>query len=163
MVSFGAPRPIMHNVFPALGGSDKMIRDVLLPALQSKFPNRDFRTDDSQNAIGTFPCAHEEVGDVTIWDDGDEATVGIGDITHGHFNPYDENLTQEEVENRITQEVVAFLTDLFADRVLLWKSPDGGSGGWRILGDDGRYSIMDSNNLTYLWSGPVRNPDIGAG
>jgi hypothetical protein len=140
-----------------------MIRDVLQPALQSKFPNRGFRTDDSPNAIGIFPAAHEEVGEVTIWDDGDEATVAIGDITHGHFNLYDENLAPEEIEKRVTEDVVGFLTDLFADRIILWKSPDGRSGGWRILGDDNRYSIMDSDDQTYLWSGPVRNPDIGAG
>jgi hypothetical protein len=36
------------------------------------------------------------------------------------------------MEKRVTNEVVTFLTDLFADRVLLWKSPDVGSGGWRI-------------------------------
>jgi hypothetical protein len=53
-----------------------MIRDVLLPALQSRFPSRGFRADASPNAIGSFPSAHEQVGDVTIWDDGDEATVG---------------------------------------------------------------------------------------
>lgn len=143
------------SCYPALRGSDKMIRDVLLPALQSEFPSRNFRTDDSPIAIGSFPSAHEEVGDVTIWDNGDEATVGIGDITHGHFNTYDENLTQEEIVQRVTQEVLAFLTDLFADRVLLWKSADGGSGGWRILGDDNRYSIMDSNDLTYLGPAPL--------
>src|SRR5438094_4933911 len=129
-----------------------MIRDVLLPALLANFPNRGFRTDDAPNAIGVFPAAHEKVGDVTIWDDGNEATIGVGDITHGHFNPYDDTLTEQQTAERVTSDVVAFLTDLFADRVLLWKSPDGGSGGWRILGHDNRYSIMDADDLTYLWS-----------
>jgi hypothetical protein len=140
-----------------------MIRDVLLPALLANFPNRGFRIDDSPNAVGVFPAAHPDVGDVTIWDDGDEATVGISEITHGHFNPYDETLSEKQVAERVTSDVVEFLNDLFADRVLLWKSQDGRSGGWRILGHDNAYSIMDGDDITYLWSGPVKNPDNDAG
>jgi hypothetical protein len=132
-----------------------MIRDLLLPALVANFPNRGFRTGDSPNAIGIFPAAHAEVGDVTIWDDGDEATVGIGEITHGHFNPYDETLTEQQIAERVTSDVVAFLTDLFADRVLLWKSLNNGAGGWQVLEGENDFSLMDAEALTYLWSGPV--------
>ena len=140
-----------------------MIREILLPALQAKFPNRGFRRDDSANDIGVFPAAHAEVGDVTIDDDGNEATVYIGEITHGHFNPYDERLSEKEIAEHVASDVVNFLDDLFADRVLLWKSPDGRSGGWRRLGEDNPYSIMDGDDITYLWSGPVKNPDSNAG
>jgi len=58
-----------------------MIRDVVLPALLAHFPNRGFRLDDSPNAIGIFPAAHDSVGDVTIHDDGDKATIFVGAIT----------------------------------------------------------------------------------
>ena len=135
-----------------------MIRDLLLPALQANFPGRGFQLDDSPNAIGVFPAAHSEVGDVTIWDDGDEATIGIGEITHGHFNPYDETLTEHEIAQQVTFEVIDFLTDLFADRVLLWRTPNTGAGGWQVLDDDNDFSLMDADDLTYLWSGPVKNP-----
>lgn len=135
-----------------------MIREVLLPALQAKFPDCGFRLGELANVVGAFPAVHPEVGDVTIWDDGDEATVGVGEITHGHFNPYDEGLSEKEIADRVTSDVVEFLDDLFADRVLLWKSPDGRSGGWRILDNDTPYSLMGGDDLTYLWSGPVNIP-----
>ena len=131
-----------------------MITDLLLPELQSRFADRKLRLGTAPNEVAIFPAAHPGVGDLTIWDDGDEATVGIGEITHDHFNPDDDSLSSEEIAKRVSKEVVEFLEDLFADRVLLWKSPDGRSGGWRVLTtpDD---SLEQGNNLTYLWSGPV--------
>jgi hypothetical protein len=135
-----------------------MIRDVLLPALVANFPDRGFRIAQAPT-IGVFPAAHSDVGDVTIVDDGYEATIYIADITHGHFNPYDQALTEQQIADEVTSDVVRFLNDLFADRVLLFKSRDGGSGGWRLLGYDSEYSL-DANTLTFLWSGAVKNPDI---
>src|SRR5262249_18304850 len=120
---------------------------------------RGFRPVNDARTIGTFPAAHSDVGDVTIWDDEHEATIGIGDITHGHFNPYDNTLTDQQVAQRVTEDVVEFLTTLLECRVLLWKSPDNGSGGWRRL-DYQTQSRLDSTALTYVWSGPVSNRDI---
>jgi|KBSSwiStaDraftv2_1062776.scaffolds.fasta_scaffold1969134_1 hypothetical protein len=135
-----------------------MIRNVLLPALLANFPNRGFQAKESPR-IGIFPAEHPDVGDVTIVDDDSEVTVYVGDITHGHFNPYDQALTDEQVAEEVTADVVQFLNDLFADRVLLFKSPKDGSGGWRLLSYDHQYSL-GAEALTYLWSGPVANPDI---
>src|SRR5262245_9296260 len=104
-----------------------MIRAVLLPALLANFPYRGFETREP-STIGVFPAAHEDVGDVTIVDDGDEATVYIGEITHTHFNPYDQTLSDAELAETVSDDVVGFLAELFADRVLLWKSPKDGSG-----------------------------------
>ena len=134
-----------------------MIRDVLLPALQANFPNRGLRTGQPPDAIAVFPAAHPEVGDVNIYDDGNEAMVSVGQITHGHFGWTDANRTEAEMANAVTDEVVRFLTDLFADRIVLWKS-SGGAGGWWLVGHDNSLSIMDADDFTYLWSGPVPNP-----
>src|SRR5262249_21251822 len=119
---------------------------------------RTFTTDVPPKPIAVFSGAHSEVGDVCIWDDGDEATVSIGEITHGHFNPYDPSLSPEQLATVVTGEVLQFLADLFLDRVLLWKSREGGSGGWQVLDEGNELSLMDSDDLTYLWSGPVKNP-----
>lgn len=43
-----------------------------------------------------------------ICDHGEEATVYITEITHGHFNPYDASLTQDQVDKKVTEDVVAF-------------------------------------------------------
>jgi hypothetical protein len=97
------------------------------------FPASSFRPGSDDKTIAVFPALDPEIGSVTIWDDGDEATVIIGKITHGHFNPYDESLSESERVRRVTEEVVGFLADLFSDRVLLWTEPSGRSGGWKML------------------------------
>lgn len=137
-----------------------MISDLLLPALRDRFANRGLQPGKSGNEIALFPAIHPEVGDITIWDDGDEATIGIGEITHGHFNPYDDSFTSDQIAERVTEEVIEFLEDLFADRVLLWKSPDGRSGGWQVLGH-GDDDPPRGDNLRYLWSGPIQSSDGG--
>jgi hypothetical protein len=134
-----------------------MIRDVLVPALEKTFPNRGLRTGEPPDAIAVFPAAHPDVGDVMIYDDGNEATVGIGTITHGHFGWADSKRMEAEIAQSVTDEVVRFLTDLFADRIVLWKS-SGGAGGWWMVGRDNTLSIMEVDDPTYLWSGPVANP-----
>ena len=104
--------------------------------------------------IAVFPAKDPSVGDLSIYDDGDEVTISVGEITHGHFNPYDATLTQEEAEAEITDEVLGFLEDLFADKYLLWKSRDNGSGGWQHL-DYADKPIQPRKNTDYfVWSGP---------
>jgi hypothetical protein len=132
-----------------------MIRDVLLPALAVCFPNLDFQIGQPPDPIAVFPAQHSAVGDVSIWDDGSEAMVGIGEITHGHFSHYGD-VSAEQIHEQVAAGVVAFLQDLFADRVLLWKSSSG-AGGWKIVGADERFSLLGPGDQTYLWSGPVEN------
>ena len=107
------------------------------------------------DATVTFPAAHTEVGDVSVWDDGDEATVMVGEITHGHFNPYHSTLTEAEVARRVTDMVVDFLESLFADRVVLWCSENRRSGGWRVLHETPREAPTGLSGCVYVWSGPL--------
>jgi len=132
-----------------------MIRDVLLPALQLRFPNRGFRTEDAGRTIGVFPASHREVGDLTIFDDGDEATLFIGQITHLHI---DSDAEDNERETCITNDVVEFLDKLFSDRILIWKSRTTGADGAMPIESGSLFSGIDVNDLTYVWSGPIRNP-----
>ena len=59
-----------------------MIRYLLLPVLETDFPNRGLRAGEPPDPIAAFPAAHTEVGDVNIYDDGNEAMVSVGQITH---------------------------------------------------------------------------------
>ena len=115
-----------------------MIRDVLLPELMERFPNRGFQTQSSGNTIGLFPAAHPGVGNVYIADDGDEATLFIGDLTHLHFN-FDPGET--EPEKGVANDVLEFLDELFADRILIWKS--------RSTGGDGVMPLETAN--VFFW------------
>jgi hypothetical protein len=108
------------------------IREVLVPALEATFPASGMRALAPPGPVAIFPAACAEVGDVQIYDDGDEATVVIENVTHHHTNPYDTDMTPHERAEWVTQEVVAFLHALFDDRVFLWSRQQGkGGGGWQ--------------------------------
>ena len=129
------------------------IQDALLPELERRFPNRGLRFGMAPDPVAIFPALHESVGDVEIWVDEVEATIGIGKITHSHFNPYDNSLSKAELACRITEDVVDFLTDLFSDQVQLWVAVNSSSGGWiRLFGDPPK---IRENAHNFLWSGPL--------
>jgi hypothetical protein len=141
-----------------------MIADTLLPALREKFPESGMTCGSPPDPIAVFPAAHPEVGNVSIWDDGDEVIVVIGEITHGHFGVYEDDLSREQVHQAVTQNVVAFLEDLFADKVVLWHTRSGGAGGWDYA-DEPRKGAGAAGCLfafrpkgrkvkSFLWSGP---------
>ena len=131
-----------------------MIRDALIPMLRQRFSNEKLMVGVPPGPIVIFLAKHPSVGALEICDDGDEATIYIGEITHGHFNPYNEELSQEEVEKQVTEDVIDFLEDLFADRILLWKSKTRGSGGWQHLNYAEQPIEVDRDSEYYVWSGP---------
>ena len=108
---------------------DVTIREVLVPALEAAFPASGMRAAPPPKPVAVFPAACAEVGDVQIYDDGDEATVVIEYVTHHHINPYDSAMTLSERAHWVTHEVVEFLRALFDDRVFLWSLQRGKSGG----------------------------------
>lgn len=131
-----------------------MIRAHLIPALKAEFSGWEIDFAPEPPAIAAFPASQAAVGRVVIYDDGDEATVAIENITHGHFNPYDEGLSEEEREKVIVEDVIDFLKALFADRVLLSASANRGFGGWSRL-DLREGPVQLSPSLSYyLWSKP---------
>ena len=111
--------------------ADVTIRDLLVPALEAAFPTSGMRDAFPPEPVAVFPAACPEVGDVRIYDDGDEATVDIEHVTHHHINPDDSEMTPRERAVWVTQAVVEFLRALFDDRVILWSRQHGkGGGGW---------------------------------
>jgi hypothetical protein len=134
--------------------SQSMIRDQLIPALRSEFAGWEIDFSPEAPALAAFPASQQAVGRVLIYDDGDEATVAIENITHGHFNFYDESLREEEREKIIVEDVVRFLKALFSDRVLLYASGNRGFGGWTRLDlSDGTPQLSPSLSY-FLWSKP---------
>ncbi|MHC4504729.1 MAG: hypothetical protein ACYTFI_15600, partial [Planctomycetota bacterium] len=90
---------------------------MLIRELEKKFGAGSFRTGESAAVV--FPAKHADVGDVEIWDDGEEAILSVGGISHGHFACYDDDLPQDQARREVIEEVVDFLEDLFSDRILL--------------------------------------------
>jgi hypothetical protein len=131
-----------------------MIRDHLIPALKREFSGWEVAFDGPPQPIATFPAAQPAVGRVLVYDDGDEATVLVENVTHSHFNPYDEKLSEAQRDEMVTEDVVDFLKALFSDRVLLHSSPDNRSGGWTRLDlEDGPVELSPSFRY-FLWSRP---------
>lgn len=103
--------------------------DILVPDLQAAFPDRGIHVSDPPDPVVTFAAVCPEVGDMQIYDDGDEATVCIEWITHHHVNPYDEDMSDNERYRWITDNVIEYLTVLFADQLFLWSIDNGRAGG----------------------------------
>lgn len=133
-----------------------MIRDRLIPGIQKAFRGWEMTINPVENPIVRFPAVQKEVGDVLVYDDGDEATVCVESITHGHFNPYDETITQEQRDTIVTEGVISFLQALFTDRVLLHTTPDHRMGGWTRLDLHDGPVELSADQRYYLWSKPYQ-------
>jgi hypothetical protein len=133
-----------------------MIRDRLIPEIRVAFAGREMIVNPTGNPVVRFPAVQHETGDALIYDDGDEATVCVEHISHGHFNTYDDTLSQEQRDAIVTEDVIAFLRALFSDQVLLHVSPERHSGGWKRLDlCAGPIELMPEHRY-YLWSRPYR-------
>jgi hypothetical protein len=134
-----------------------MIRDSLIPALRQRYPSVKFTFFDSPQPFARVASHHGDIGDLEIYDDGDEATVAITQITHGHFNPY-QKMPESERDKWIAEAVIEFLDALFDDRVLFYRSPDRRGGGWQIHNekiDRSRPVPGTEHYECFVWSGSV--------
>lgn len=127
-----------------------MISEVLIPKLHERFSERGLCIT-KPPACAVFPAIHPAVGDIEIFDDGDELTVVAGNFTHSHFSNYDDKLSEEEKAERIADDVVKFLEEMFADQIVMWGSHLG-CGGWHRRG---RKSFWQKVIRQYVWSGPL--------
>lgn len=129
--------------------------NLLLPELQRRFPNRGIETIEDDRPHLRFPAIHPEVGDVEIYDDGDELTVVYGNFTHCHYDEYLRVSDQWQVD--AVNAVIADLEALFSDRLRMWGSPET-AGGILREGDE-EESLWEPGDPQYVWSGPVKDAD----
>ncbi len=112
------------------------IRAVLVPLLVARFPDRGLRLGEPPDPVAVFPGVHPEVGEIRISDANNSADLAVGNIVYDHFfNPYDEERGTDKAVEGIANDVVRFLEELFADRLLMWRSVDGRTRGWRERGE----------------------------
>jgi hypothetical protein len=115
--------------------------------------------------IAVFPDLHPGIRSVSIHDDGDELTVCVDDLTHGHFSDYTAGITEAE-QQLIVEEVVEFPEALFADRVVVWRrgsmggwySLEWGGLSWNTVVPFGNVSGSDDRLEEFTWCGPYRQP-----
>jgi hypothetical protein len=137
-----------------------VLSSLLLPILRERFPSRGLVEGTPPDPCATFPGTHPGIRRVSIYDDGDELTVCVDDLTHGHFAEYDDSLPEAEQEKRIVESVVEFLDALFSDRVAVWGQHNVGGGWYRIdlSGSSGRLGVTE-----YVWSGPRTESHVESG
>lgn len=128
-----------------------MLSSLLLPILRERFPERGLVERPPPDPCAVFPGTHPGIRAVSIYDDGDELTVCIDDLTHGHFAEYDDRVSDAEREQRIVDAVVEFLDALFADQIAVWGEANVGGGWYRI---DERRSGGPPGVPEFVWSGP---------
>ena len=138
------------------------IKTLLLPLLRERFPSARF--DDPDPIVIVAFSGPAELGELKIWDDGDEVRVGIGELTHIHITayesePYDADLSKEETAKRVAKEVVRFLEDFFAERIVVWVEPP------TRVATVGPIEAMpeptaDGSVRCYSWKGRL-NPKVG--
>ena len=101
-----------------------MLSALLAPALRERFPDRGLVVGRPPAVVAWFPGLHPGIRGVSVYDEGDELTVSVDDVTHGHFAESDESLSVADREARIVAAAADFLDDLFADRVAVWGRHD---------------------------------------
>jgi hypothetical protein len=103
------------------------IREILVPMLSERFADRGLQLGSAPDPIAVFPAAHPEVGAASVSEgSGFGADVAVGDVARDHFfNPYEEERATPAAAEGIARNVLRFLEELFADRLLMWRSTDG--------------------------------------
>ena len=129
-----------------------MLRDTVIAALTERFGAL-VKIAPFSKEFGVFDARHPDVGDVVIEDDGEELIVSVGSITHGHFGSYDDGLSMHQHEAVIADQLLGFLEDLFADKVLLFKATWGG--GWALVEDVSEKKLLSPTRQWFKWSGPI--------
>jgi hypothetical protein len=133
-----------------------MLANHLVQTLKSAFPELPFVFAEPPEAVATLTGPCEEMSPLKIFDDGDEATIWVGTITHSHFGNYEEGVTEDWRHQYIAENVVKFIRDLLADRVVAMSTLGGLVGGWRRLEMGEALPERSRWKKQYLWSGVVR-------
>ena len=133
-----------------------MLAPLANAALRSAFPEVPFVSADPPDPVATLdgPCA--ELSPMQVCDDGDEITVHLGTTTHAHLACHDDALSDAERERQTVEDMVAFVRDLFADRIVATTGLGGRIGGWRRIAADEAVPRNGRVWRRYVWSRPLQ-------
>ena len=88
-----------------------------LTELERVVPRDSFRTEFTDSFIVTIPARDAEVGDITVWLDG-EVTVGIGKLNHCHFDANTQPAaTADEREQAAAESAASYIRYILDDQV----------------------------------------------
>jgi hypothetical protein len=131
--------------------NDESISTRLLPRLTSSFPDLTLKVGKPPGPVVLIQAIHPDVGDVEIYDDGEELTIGLGNFTHAHVG------SGEASTDKIVELTIELLADLFSDTLVLWGSHSGAGGYYRKGQASSLAKLLSSGSTPYVWSGPLRD------
>jgi hypothetical protein len=133
-----------------------MLLKEMTEELKANFPNLQFSINEKGKHI-TIPAKSVEVGNITIYDDSHELTIGVGNFTHWHASCYEDSLNEKEKRNLIVSEVIEFLTDLFNEKIVMWGNNESGGGFYNIEGNLNEQDapLEPEKEEKYVWSGKI--------
>ena len=129
---------MQHFTISALG-------ELLLESIPIHFPDRGLILRRDSLAIVTIPSIHPEIGNVEIHDEINFLSVQLLDFTYVEICNYDKKISLRKRHQKIVDETIGMLIDLFGDRIEFYKSYWGG--GIRPKGS--------GFGKAFLWSGPA--------
>jgi hypothetical protein len=124
-----------------------------------------------------IPAQNEAVGDIKIYDDGDELTIEIGHKHHTHVSCYNyDSFPEAERLNMVARDAAQFVDDVMCDRVCITADFIGerciGSSHYYIGAENSETSLVrgfvgatsgERRSERFLWSGPIlAEPPAGA-
>jgi hypothetical protein len=128
----------------------------VLARLRCEFPDRAFRVRPEPHVLVSIASPHPDVGVLALQSDGKELILCLGEFTHLHLACYEADLDVGAREQRVVDQAIHWLREVFADRVEFYGST-GSGGGCRLRADEprGPLSRWLLGDRTYVWSGPL--------
>ncbi|MFO0962640.1 MAG: hypothetical protein U0625_06995 [Phycisphaerales bacterium] len=133
-----------------------------LSELERVMPRDGFRAEFTDRLVVTIPAKHAEVGDITVWLDGDEVTVGIGQLHHCHFEVcIQTDPTLDEREQAAAESAARYIRDILDERVHFQVEFEAGrcrgSGSWYPEHSERFRPLSGVDEVReYVWSHRVR-------
>jgi hypothetical protein len=132
--------------------------------------SRKFKYTNGPPPAAVIPAQHGAVGDLTIYDDGDELTIDIGHKHHTHVSCYSyDRFPETERLCMVANDAAEFVNDIMCDRVCITIDFIGerciGSSHYYIAEENSASSMLrgitvgatsgERRSERFLWSGPI--------
>jgi hypothetical protein len=128
------------------------ISETVAPRLRTKFQSDGLQLGVAPGPIATVPARCAEVGDLQIFDHGEEVIVHIGHVSHTHISAYYTSSHEERVQS-VADDLIEFVENLLSDRILFWAAGGETRQGGVVWGYTGVVpASLPKNASVFLWS-----------
>ena len=99
-----------------------------------------------------IPAKNQKTGELHIWLDGDEITIGVGQFFHTHFDTFSNFATLTEREKDASRQANQFIQDMLADKIVIYVSEKWA--GCYPIGSN-REILTKPGDKKMVWSGTI--------